>query len=57
MWLSRGSRSREATEGTGSAKEHPLVSLQHPQAPKAKRRAESWEQSMGTLGSGGAGFQ
>lgn len=49
--------SKEATTGTGSGKEHPLVSPQHPQAPKAKRRVESWEGSMGTLASCGAVFR
>lgn len=30
---------------------HPLMSPLTPQAPKAKRKAESWERSVGTLGS------
>ena len=50
-------RSEEATEGAGSGKEHPLVSPQHLQAPKARRRVESWVGSTGTLGSHGAVFR
>lgn len=49
MWCDLG---RVGLEKVGSGTVHPLVSPSpYPQAPKAKRKAESWDRSIGTLGS------